>query len=159
MTDPLDLPAYVAREVTHAGRALVERTRSQVMLAQRVVAALPCFGRHAGPADEPVAAGEAPSAPAALTAVPSEDVTVPVAPDGNGSEPALHEAVPEVQNAPDADELAIPDYDSLAASQVVPRLAALTTDELADVGTYERAHRARQTILNRVRQLQSAAGT
>jgi hypothetical protein len=50
--------------------------------------------------------------------------------------------------------LAIPGYDSLAASQVVPRLAGLSPDELAAVGAYESVHRARRTILNRVRQLQ-----
>jgi hypothetical protein len=50
--------------------------------------------------------------------------------------------------------LAIPGYDSLAASQVVPRLAGLSADELAAVGTYESAHRARRTILTRIQQLQ-----
>jgi len=50
--------------------------------------------------------------------------------------------------------LAIPGYDSLAASQVVPRLAGLSPDELAAVGAYESAHRGRRTILTRVRQLQ-----
>ena len=50
--------------------------------------------------------------------------------------------------------LAIPGYDSLAASQVVQRLAGLAADELAAVGAYESAHRGRRTILTRVRQLQ-----
>jgi hypothetical protein len=50
--------------------------------------------------------------------------------------------------------LAIPGYDSLAASQVVPRLAGLSAEELAAVGAYETAHRARRTILTRIRQLQ-----
>jgi hypothetical protein len=54
---------------------------------------------------------------------------------------------------PDAASLAIPDYDSLAASQVVPRLAALSTDELDAVRSYESAHRGRRTILGRVDQL------
>lgn len=57
---------------------------------------------------------------------------------------------------PDASELAIPDYDSLAASQVVPRLAGLTPDELADVRDYEAGGRGRKTILNRIAQLQSS---
>jgi hypothetical protein len=56
--------------------------------------------------------------------------------------------------APDAAGLAIPGYDSLAASQVVQRLAGLSADELAAVGAYESSHRARRTILTRVRQLQ-----
>lgn len=52
--------------------------------------------------------------------------------------------------------LAIPDYDSLSASQVVPRLASLSSTELTSVGDYERANRGRKTILNRVAQLHSS---
>jgi hypothetical protein len=55
-----------------------------------------------------------------------------------------------------ADELAIPSYDSLAASQVVPRLDGLTRDELEAVRRYEVAHRARKTVLGKVAQLQRA---
>ncbi len=58
---------------------------------------------------------------------------------------------PEV---PGPSGLAIPGYDSLAASQVVPRLAGLSAEELAAVGAYESAHRARRTILTRIHQLQ-----
>ena len=50
--------------------------------------------------------------------------------------------------------LAIPDYDSLAASQVIPRLAGLSTDELEDVREYEDQHRARKTILSKIAKLQ-----
>lgn len=57
-------------------------------------------------------------------------------------------------SAPKAGELAIPGYDSLSASQVVQRLAGLSTEELAAVGAYEQAHRGRRTILNRIDQLQ-----
>ncbi len=53
-------------------------------------------------------------------------------------------------------DLSIPDYDSLSASQVVPRLSSLTTSELAAVRAYEEAHRGRKTILHRIAQLQSA---
>jgi hypothetical protein len=56
--------------------------------------------------------------------------------------------------SPAAGRLAIPGYDSLSAYQVVQRLAGLSSDELAAVGDYESAHRARQTVLARVRQLQ-----
>lgn len=54
----------------------------------------------------------------------------------------------------DAADLAIPDYDNLSASQVVPRLDGLTPAELEAVGRYERGHRQRKTILNRIAQLQ-----
>lgn len=53
-----------------------------------------------------------------------------------------------------AETLAIPDYDSLSASQVVPRLAGLSPDELEAVRDYESAHRGRKTILNKISQLQ-----
>ena len=53
-------------------------------------------------------------------------------------------------------DLAIADYDSLAASQVIPRLAGLEDDQLADVGRYETANRHRKTILGKIAQLQGA---
>ena len=57
---------------------------------------------------------------------------------------------------PDASELAIPDYDNLSASQVVPRLGGLTPEELEAVRRYELAARGRKTILGKITQLQSA---
>jgi hypothetical protein len=53
---------------------------------------------------------------------------------------AVPEAVPAAPSA-------IPDYASLAASQVVPRLAALTDSEVDEVAAYEMATRKRRTIL------------
>lgn len=57
----------------------------------------------------------------------------------------------------DASHLAIPAYDTLAASQVVQRLEGLSADELEAVRAYESETRGRRTILNKVAQLQ--AGT
>jgi hypothetical protein len=57
------------------------------------------------------------------------------------------------EDAPEAVTLAIPDYESLSASQVVPRLSSLSAEELEAVGAYEDAHRGRKTILNKVTQL------
>jgi hypothetical protein len=54
-----------------------------------------------------------------------------------------------------ASGLAIPGYDTLSASQVVPRLDALRAAELEAVRAYEAAHRGRRTILNRIAQLQA----
>jgi hypothetical protein len=61
---------------------------------------------------------------------------------------------PEATAAGRADDLAITDYDSLSASQVVTRLEGLTRDELEAVRAYEVAHRGRKTILNKVAQIQ-----
>jgi hypothetical protein len=54
----------------------------------------------------------------------------------------------------DPETLAIPGYDSLSASQVVPRLAGLAPEELELVREYELAGRGRRTILSRIAQLQ-----
>jgi hypothetical protein len=56
---------------------------------------------------------------------------------------------------PNDDALAIPGYDSLAASQVVQRLGGLSSAELEAVRHYEQATRGRRTILNRIGQLQA----
>jgi hypothetical protein len=53
----------------------------------------------------------------------------------------------------DADALPIPAYDSLAASQVVERLAGLSSGDLEAVRAYEAAGRHRQTVLHRIDQL------
>lgn len=52
--------------------------------------------------------------------------------------------------------LAIPDYDSLSASQVLPRLSSLTADELEALRAHEAANRGRKTILSKVTQLQAS---
>jgi hypothetical protein len=57
---------------------------------------------------------------------------------------------------PDAggsDDLPIPGYDALSASQVVERLAGLAPDELDAVHAYEATHRQRRTILGKIEQL------
>jgi hypothetical protein len=55
---------------------------------------------------------------------------------------------------PEAGDLGIPGYDSLAASQVVARLEGLTTAELELVRRYEQANRNRKTILGKIAQLE-----
>jgi hypothetical protein len=63
--------------------------------------------------------------------------------------------VPPKAHGPAASSLAITDYDSLSASQVLPRLEGLSVEELASVEAYEAEHRGRKTILNKIAQLQS----
>jgi hypothetical protein len=55
--------------------------------------------------------------------------------------------------APAVSSLAIPGYDTLAASQVVQRLSSLRSDELDAIRQYEIATRGRRTILHRIAQL------
>jgi hypothetical protein len=153
-----------------AGKAF-ERARAsaEVTLTERLEAAGVDTGASNGaaptaePAHEPV-----PSSGPAPTAVRPEPTPVRAEPTpAAGPTPAAAEPLPAPQRvravpstpaatAPLASSLAIPAYDSLSASQVVPRLAGLSATELAAVRDYESAHRGRKTILNRVAQLQAS---
>ena len=64
--------------------------------------------------------------------------------------------VPDPATRADASGLAIPGYDTLSAFQVMPRLEGLGADELEAVRAYERETRGRQTILNKIAQLQAS---
>jgi hypothetical protein len=100
-------------------------------------------------ADTPVRAVEAAPRPRAAH---RKQAGAPVAeaPEADAAPAAPAPAAPA-----DATELAIPDYDSLAASQVVSRLAGLREPELAAVQRYELATRGRKTILGKIAQLQA----
>lgn len=76
-------------------------------------------------------------------------------PDGATAAPSPAARASGPTSGPDAAALAIPDYDSLSASQVLPRLSGLSPSELEAVRSYEAAHRGRRTILNKIDQLQS----
>jgi hypothetical protein len=56
-----------------------------------------------------------------------------------------------------ARQLPIDEYESLAASHVVARLANLTPAELRQVRTFEVAHRGRRTVIGRIDQLLGGA--
>jgi hypothetical protein len=78
---------------------------------------------------------ESPSGPAAFTS----PTTAPVA--------------DRAASAPSVDELPIPDYDELSASQVIERLDGLDGASLEAVRAYEAGHRGRNTILGKIAQL------
>lgn len=81
-----------------------------------------------------------------------------VAPPANGHRPPFSGPPPAATTTtatPDAAGLAIPGYDTLSASQVVPRLEALSPDELDAVRAYEVATRGRKTVLTRIDQLRA----
>jgi hypothetical protein len=106
----------------------------------------------AGPGPGVSSPGPGVSSPGPGPAPPSPGASPP-SPGASPPRPGVSSPGPEA-SPPSPTGLAIPGYDSLAASQVVPRLAGLSPEELAAVGAYESAHRARRTILTRVRQLQ-----
>jgi len=58
---------------------------------------------------------------------------------------------------PEADSLALVDYDHLSSAQIVSKLAGLDDDELDAVDVYERAGRHRRTVLGKIEQLRDAA--
>jgi len=143
----------------------VERGRNQIVLARII-------GKYA------VARG---AASAEVVAVEAQDRAltllrqVGMLPDDAGTEPAADDesrpvtagagdqepATPvdegdRLHPVPDVETLAIPDYDSLSASQVVPRLESLAPDELEAVRGYEQGTRSRKTILNKITQLQAS---
>ena len=64
-------------------------------------------------------------------------------------DPGSHRGSPTTSS----EGLAIAGYDSLAASQIVARLATLSREELEAIRAYESATRRRQTILARISQL------
>lgn len=89
-----------------------------------------------------------------------EEVSQPIG-DPSPASPVIRLSVPQPASSPTSQpglavsDLAIPDYDSLSASQVVPRLVALEPGELELIRRYESASRGRKTILNRIAQLQA----
>jgi hypothetical protein len=96
---------------------------------------------------------ESPSSPStARTPAARTPVTETAHVEAPDAEPEPEGAEP----APAVEGLAIPDYDNLSASQVVPRLGGLNARELEEVRRYEAAQRGRKTILNKIAQLRSA---
>jgi hypothetical protein len=91
-------------------------------------------GTNGAPAARPTA----PAAPAPAPKAPTAAATPSTTTDTNGS------ADPR---------LPIPGYNSLSASQVVERLAGLSTEELEAVRAFEASHRKRRTILGKIDQI------
>lgn len=83
--------------------------------------------------------------------------TVPLAPSPRTTRAVAGDGPRAATSSPAGDDLAIPGYDSLSASQVLPRLDGLAPLELEAVRAYEAGHRGRKTILGRIGQLQSAS--
>jgi hypothetical protein len=76
-------------------------------------------------------------------------------PSASTPKPTMNVPAPDRSHvtSPTSEDLAIAGYDSLAASQIVARLATLSPDELEAIRAYESATRRRQTILVRISQL------
>ena len=146
----------------HMGQTEAERRLAQ--LEQHAKRSLTGYGLLPPDAtDRPAADGDADPTPVVRPVEPVADVRPHRSPAAR-KPPAARKA-PERTPSPEAAaadgppteaaDLAIPDYDSLAASQVVSRLAGLREPELAAVQRYELATRGRKTILGKIAQLQA----
>lgn len=126
------------RQGQRRAEKLVERLREQQRAARPAppAPAAPVPGNGRGPGPAPSSAR-----PAGFRAPP---MPAPAAPSAT---------VEAASAAAVAGELAIPGYDTLSASQVVPRLEGLSPDELEAIRLYEEARRARKTVLTRIDQL------
>jgi hypothetical protein len=93
-----------------------------------------------------------------MVTAPKPQAKAPKSPPATGSarKPAAPRARTAKHSAPAKAPtvLAIPGYDTLSASQVVPRLDALRANELEAIRRHEVANRGRRTILSRIAQLQ-----
>ncbi|HEV2811354.1 MAG TPA: hypothetical protein VGV93_13270 [Acidimicrobiales bacterium] len=142
----LDPQVGLARMV---GEIAVAQGRNQVeKIFDRTRAQAEATLRHLG-----LLGDEAPHRPhAPAPAPPDSPASGPVR-----RRPATDQAGPSPStssdSSPAAVTLAIPDYESLSASQVVPRLSSLSPEELEAVRAYEDAHRGRKTILNKIAKL------
>lgn len=123
------------------------RARAQ---AQTALEQLGLLDGEGPPTPSRPAPGEPAAPPPATSSTASRSATSPTPVPARGAE--------RTATRPKAvgTALAIPDYDSLSASQVLPRLSGLTPSELEAVRVHESAHRGRKTILSKVAQLQGA---
>jgi hypothetical protein len=132
---------------------LVERGRQQVNMARMIGPFVVQQGQaQAGKTLTKLQKQAAELAGARAPRAPREDAPAPAPAAAAAPAPAPRPAA--ANNGPSVATLAIPDYESLSASQVVPRLEGLSHGELDEVRGYEAAHRGRKTILNKIAQLQ-----
>jgi hypothetical protein len=125
------------------------RRVKEVLSGLGLLAACSLFGDDEAGGDG--AAGSGPGADpddARPTSTPVVPITAVGAVDGGDGAPG---------DAPDPDDLPIPGYDTLSASQVVQRLPGLSPAELDAVRSYEAAGRGRKIVLLKVAQLRAAS--
>lgn len=149
---------------------LVDRTARQVEFSRVLLGRVPCVGERMVSLGVALRREDAFDRPGALP--------TPSTAARNGDEPGTDGPPPQVRDAgerkdtkaarrpgaaepagdhPDQDDLAIPEYDSLAASQVIPRLEMLKPTDLRQILRYEESNRNRQTIVHKVGQLLAEA--
>jgi len=146
VTSQVALARMIGQFVVTQGQKEAEKAAAR--LADQAEAVL--NRRRASDTPEPASSpadSAASATPAAAPPAPAPTPTPAAPPVGNGTAPITRATAV-------ADDLAIPGYDNLSASQVVQRLDGLSVAELEAVRAYEAASRGRRTILSKVAQLQ-----
>lgn len=160
---PLGAAIVVVEEVPRLAERGRERVEKQLAIARLVgkfavgegrrrFGSPPAPSRRDASRTEPVtepAADEAESPPQSTVQRASSAAVT-----GKEAVSGVLEASEPSTSGPSGD-LPIPGYDTLAASQVVERLASLTAVELEAVRRHEAATRRRRTVLHRIAQLNS----
>lgn len=139
---------------------LVERGRQQVNMAKVVGQMVVTHGQNSAAArvarvqDQTEAIFQEFGIGVKPPVVEPQPASDPVAQPGEAHDKPV--AAPKLQSSSEvAAELPIAAYDSLAASQVIPRLSGLSEAEIDAVEAYELAHRGRKTILGKIAQLRA----
>lgn len=148
-------PIGFALEARRLLPSFVERGRQQVNMAKVVGQFAVTHGQNTAAQRLSKAQEQAESilAEFGLGGTPSGSVVAPAPAPAAASPAPTTGAAP--RSGAGAVDLPIADYDSLAASQVIPRLAGLSAAELRAVHEYEVNHRGRKTILGKISQLEA----
>jgi hypothetical protein len=147
-------PIGFALEAKKLLPTFVERGRQQVNMAKVIGQFAVAHGQTTATNKLTKVQAQAESILAEFGLTGAEPEAGPDAQANSAAEPTPPPAAPAApRSSAAADGLPIADYDSLAASQVIPRLAGLDHDELAAVEAYETSHRGRKTILGKIAQL------
>ncbi len=77
----------------------------------------------------------------------------------NGAPAASEEEPGDVEQPSEATHLPVEGYEELTVAQLLPKLRLLTRPQLEAVAAFEREHRARKRVLERIEQLQSKTRT
>jgi hypothetical protein len=144
------LAKFVGKMAVSRGKRAVERRLDELRASS---SSSPSSSQSAGSSVAPIDVSGVETPVASFPDVAASS-TVDIDPDAATS---LPEAIIAAVAATDLDEpLPIDGYDSLAASQVVSRLASLTPAELSRIRLHEETHRARRTILGKISQLEAS---
>jgi hypothetical protein len=152
-----DTVKRIGREAMPAGSSpgeQIDRLQAQTRNTLRALGVVPGNGTNGArpsPAPRVPPGDQAPFASSTTRTTSASDRS-----DGTVEHTATVTHLAPVEPGIDPETLAIPDYDSLSASQVVPRLDSLSLDELELVRQYESAKRGRKTILSKIAQLQAS---